>query len=108
VARDAAVREGVVIDGLPIMLDKPTVAPTISDIDGYYHHCIIGGEGAFFLTVKTLSQFDEAIQSKLITEIAGPKLSRLPQIRFDRVQYAAGRRYNCFIGEELQEHPKRN
>jgi hypothetical protein len=107
VARDAAVREGIVVDGLPIMLDNPIVSPIISDTDAYYHHCVIGGEGAFFLTVKALSQFGEAIRSKLIAEISGPKVSR-PQLQFDRVQYATERRYNCFIGEELQEHPKHN
>jgi hypothetical protein len=107
VARNAAVHEGIVINGLPIRLDNPTVAPTIEDIDAYYHHCVIGGEGAFYLTVRTLSQFEEAIRNKLITEISGLKLSRLPQLRFHHVQYNGDRRYNCFIGEELQEHPKR-
>lgn len=100
--------EGIVINGLPIRLDKPTVAPTIGDIDAYYHHCVIGGEGAFSLTVRTLSQFEEAIRNKLITEISGLKLSRLPPLRFHRVQYYGDRGYNCFIGEELQEHPKRD
>ena len=46
IARNAAILEGIVIDGLPIMLDKPAVAPTISDIDAYYHHCVIGGDSA--------------------------------------------------------------
>jgi hypothetical protein len=108
VARDAAVREGIVLNGLPIMLDKPTATPTISDIDAYYSHCVVGGDGAFFITVRALSHFGEAIRGKLITEISGAKLSRLPQSRFDRVQYRTQRPYNCFIGEELQEHRRRN
>lgn len=108
IARNAAILEGIVINGLPIMLDKPTVAPTIVDIDAYYSHCVIGGDGAFFLAVRALNQFGEAIRNKLITEIYELKLSRLPPLRFQRVQYDGERRYNCFIGEELQEHPKRN
>lgn len=106
IARNAAILEGIVIDGLPIMLDKPAVAPTISDIDAYYHHCVIGGDGAFLITVKALSELGKAIRSKLVTEIAGLKLSRRPQDRFDSVQYNTETSYNCFIGEELQEHPK--
>src|SRR5262249_50848486 len=49
VARDAAVREGITIDGLPVMLESPSSAPTILDIDAYYHHCVIGGDGAFLM-----------------------------------------------------------
>jgi hypothetical protein len=104
VARNAAVDEGIVIDGLPIMLDEPDGAPTILDIDAYYNHCVIGGDGAFSVKVSALNQFGEAIRNKLVTEISGLKLSELPQDQFWRVQYGEPR-YNCFIGEELQEHP---
>jgi hypothetical protein len=108
VARDAAVREGITIDGLPVMLDKPSSAPTIPDIDAYYHHCVIGGSGAFLMRVRTLGEFGEAIRNKLVTEITGPKISDLPRSSLRPVSYNEERRYNCLIGEELQEHPRRS
>jgi hypothetical protein len=105
VARDAALKEGITIDGLPIMLDEPSTAPTIADIDDYYQHCVIGGNGAFLIRVRSLAGFAEAIRSKLVTEITGPKLSEVgPSLQ--PVAYLPERAYNCFIGEELLEHPK--
>lgn len=108
VARDAAVREGITIDGLPIMLDKPSSAPTILDIDDYYRHCVIGGDGAFLMRVRTLGEFGSAIRNKLVTEITGPGLSELPHEGLRRVAYDEEPRYNCLIGEELQAHPRRS
>ncbi|QIG49380.1 DUF1194 domain-containing protein [Nordella sp. HKS 07] len=108
IARDAALREGITIDGLPIMLDRPSSAPTIPDIDAYYQHCVIGGSGSFLMRVRTLDDFDEAIRNKLVTEITGPRLTELPRNRLRRVQYSKEPRYNCLIGEELQEHPRRS
>jgi hypothetical protein len=95
VAYDAALREGITIDGLPIMLENPSSAPTISDIDAYYRHCVIGGNGAFLIRVKRLDEFGEAIRNKLVTEITGPKLSALPCVGLHRVLYNAEPRYNC-------------
>jgi hypothetical protein len=108
VARDAAVREGITIDGLPIMLENPSSAPTISDIDAYYRNCVIGGNGAFLMRVRTLEGFADAIRNKLVTEITGPGLSELSRGRLRRVSYAAEATYNCLIGEEIQEHPRRS
>lgn len=108
VARDAAVREGITIDGLPIMLENPSSAPTIMDIDAYYQNCVIGGNGAFLMRVRTLDEFGDAIRKKLVTEITGPGLSELPRDRLRRVSYNAGPSYNCLIGEEIQEHPQRS
>ncbi len=104
VARDAALREGITIDGLPIMLERASSAPTIPDIDAYYQHCVIGGNGAFLMRVRSLGEFGEAIRNKLVTEITGPKLSQLPGGRLDRVLYSEEARYDCLIGEKLQEH----
>jgi hypothetical protein len=108
IARDAAVREGVTIDGLPMLLENPSSAPTIPDIDAYYRHCVIGGNGAFLIRVKRLDDFGEAIRNKLVAEIAGPKLSALPRTGLSPVLYEEEPRYNCLVGEELQEHPRRS
>lgn len=107
VARDAALREGITIDGLPIMLERASSAPTIPDIDAYYRHCVIGGPGAFLLPVRRLDEFADTIRAKLVTEITGPSLSELPRNHLRRVAYTKPSSYNCLIGEELHERPRR-
>ena len=100
VARNAAVAEGIVVDGLPIMLDKSSAS--IPDLDTYYQRCVIGGEGAFALKVTEIGQLAEAIRRKLVIEILGPKLSEGSPSgpKFVPAVYGA---YDCFIGEELEE-----
>ena len=103
IARNAAIAEGIVIDGLPIMLERAPDSTSIPDIDVYYEKCVIGGDGAFVLKVSDIDQLAEAILNKLLIEISGLKLSRLRQhqIGLEHVQFVEP--YNCFIGEELQE-----
>ena len=105
VARNNTVALGIVIDGLPIML-KPDLA-SISDLDTYYRDCVIGGDGAFLLKVTDKNQFSETIFRKLLTEISGVHLSRLPPTATTArpVQYRSS--YNCFIGEEKIERGMR-
>jgi hypothetical protein len=62
-ARDDAVAEGVVINGLPILNVEP-------DLDAHYRNQVIGGPGAFLIAIETYGQFAEAIVHKLVTEIA--------------------------------------
>ena len=100
-ARNLLVREGVVIDGLPIMLERsgqPDSFP-FPDLDLYYESCVIGGEGAFVVQVTDARQFAQAIRHKLVLEITGDKLTeargRALPVRYEN--------YNCLIGEELHE-----
>ncbi len=44
--RDAIVARGVTINGLPLVL-----TPGQASLDNYYRHCVIGGLGAFVVTV---------------------------------------------------------
>jgi hypothetical protein len=102
VARNSTVAQGIVIDGLAIMLSDTQDSASIPDLDSYYKECVIGGEGAFVMKVSEASQFSAAILAKLTTEISGLKVSvrqRRPGLR--PAGYAQS--YNCFIGEELQE-----
>lgn len=62
-ARDAAVRAGIVINGLPILTLEP-------DLDSYYRRNVIGGPGAFVIAVDSYDKFAAAILQKLIQEIA--------------------------------------
>jgi hypothetical protein len=97
IARDAAVEKGVVINGLPIMVKEPSYSTMdIDNLDLYYEDCVIGGPGAFVVTIKDREKFKEAIRTKLLLEVAGrtPERPVLP---------AAGRepRVNCMIGEKI-------
>ena len=65
-ARDAVVAEGIVINGLPVLIDPSPVFPAI---DRYYADCVIGGDGAFSLPVASLGDMGEAILKKLLREV---------------------------------------
>jgi hypothetical protein len=63
VARDEAVRAGVVINGLPILALEPF-------LDRYYFDNVIGGPGSFVIAASSYETFAEAILKKLILEVA--------------------------------------
>jgi hypothetical protein len=97
VERDAVVEKGITINGLPIMLKRPTFANIdIEDLDIYYEDCVIGGPGAFVVPIKEREQFKEAIRTKLVLEIAG----RTPD-RHVIPASAEAPRISCTIGEQL-------
>ena len=94
-ARDAALAKGIVINGLPIMVKEPSYLTTdIENLDLYYEDCVIGGLGAFIMTIKDREKFQEAIRAKLVREVAGFTPER-------RIVPAAekGPRVPCLIGE---------
>lgn len=71
-ARDAAVAQGIVINGLPIMNDNPTFGRRLSiPLDRYYAESVIGGGGAFLVAAESFESFGVAVRRKLIREIAG-------------------------------------
>ncbi|WP_203071199.1 DUF1194 domain-containing protein [Falsiroseomonas ponticola] len=71
-ARDRAVAEGITINGLPILNDRPTFgrAPPVP-LDIYYRDSVIGGQGAFMIAAEDFEAFGNAVRRKLIREIAG-------------------------------------
>jgi hypothetical protein len=70
-ARNDAVAKGIVINGLPIINDRPTFGfPADPNLDTYYETDVIGGSGAFMVVARGFEAFAEAILSKLIREIA--------------------------------------
>lgn len=92
-ARDAAVAEGIVINGLPVVI-RPS--PIVKDIVQYYSDCVIGGPGSFVLPVRSAEEFAVAIRRKLILEVAGG-----PAARF--IPVAASGPTDCLIGEKMRE-----
>ena len=76
VARDEAVRDGIGINGLPILSIEPF-------LDRYYSDNVIGGPGAFMIPAQNYETFAEAVRKKLITEISGLGVSPRRSIASD-------------------------
>lgn len=69
--RDEAVAEGIVINGLPIVNDRPTFGrPPPANLDLYFRDRVIGGPGAFYILAEDFNSFGQAVKRKLIREIA--------------------------------------
>jgi hypothetical protein len=62
-ARDAAVRAGITVNGLPILVLEP-------DLKRYFSDHVIGGPGAFVIAAESYETFADAIVKKLIREMA--------------------------------------
>jgi hypothetical protein len=92
-ARDEAVAKGITINGLPIMLHKPGYLD-IPELDAYYRDCVIGGQGAFMVPAREREQFQQAIKTKIMLEVAGLP-SKEPMVQ--RAQAPAPA--NCLVGE---------
>jgi hypothetical protein len=69
--RDEAVAEGITINGLPIINDRPSFGrgPRIP-LDQYFRDSVIGGPGAFLIVAEDFHAFGEAVRRKIIREIA--------------------------------------
>ncbi|QQP91571.1 DUF1194 domain-containing protein [Skermanella sp. TT6] len=73
-ARDDAVRAGIIINGLPIL--RAGLLPWAEDrdrrrhLDLYFQENVIGGPGSFVVVARDPSSFADAIIAKLLREIA--------------------------------------
>lgn len=96
-ARDALLATGVTINGLPLMLKRPSAATMdIDNLDIYYEDCVIGGPGAFVVPIRERTQFKAATRTKLVQEVAGhPPPARLAPAALEAP------RVSCLIGERL-------
>ena len=92
-ARDAAVANGITVNGLPILI-RPS--PSYPPMDAYYAACVIGGPGAFVLPVRRVSELAEAIRRKLVLEVSG-----LPEAA-TVVPAATAPAVDCLAGEKLR------
>lgn len=94
--RDGLVGRGIVINGLPLLLNRGGQFFDIPDLDRYYRDCVVGGTGAFTLPVRDIEKFGEAIRQKLVLEIAGrPSLVHRAQATANEPQA------DCLIGEKM-------
>jgi hypothetical protein len=74
-ARDEALAQGVTINGLVILSERPmswnadhTNPP--GGLDNYYRNNVSGGPGSFVMVAENFESFGQAILNKLIAEIA--------------------------------------
>lgn len=105
ITRDGLTRQGITINGLPLMTNGGLVSTyDVGDLDRYYTDCVIGGPGAFMIPVNDWSQFPEAIRRKLVLELAGPHSRHWAAFEAEHppvVRAQAGGAYDCLIGEKL-------
>ena len=97
--RDSVIEQGIAINGLPIVLkDGGSYSLfNIADLDLYYEDCVIGGPGAFMISVDDMNGFARAIRRKLVLEISGLSPRPIP------VAFRPGPRVDCLIGEKLRQ-----
>lgn len=117
-AREQTLAQGIAINGLPIINDRPNPwgFPNQQDLDAYYEGCVIGGPRSFVVVARSFEDFGEAVKKKLLQEIvdAGPhflpvQTAQAGRTRFERAEgrpdfrnhvrplYAGG----CDIGERM-------
>ncbi|TCM58561.1 uncharacterized protein DUF1194 [Rhizobium sp. PP-F2F-G48] len=92
-ARDTAVRSGIIVNGLAIII-RPTGVGV--RLDRYYGDCVIGGPGSFVLPIHNPDDFGVAIRQKLVMEVSG----RQPPFRV--IPAASPAATDCLIGEKLR------
>jgi hypothetical protein len=95
--REAVLQQGIVINGLPITLKSGGFGGLQpGELDLYYEDCVIGGPGAFIISVQHPSQLGDAIRRKLVLEIAGGRRTLLAAFTVQAP------RIDCLIGEKTR------
>jgi hypothetical protein len=94
-ARDAVLKQDIIINGLPILLNQGRGNGgyggrgfDIDHLDRYYKQCVIGGPAAFIAPVFNLEQLSATIRKKLVLEIAGLEFDPEPLPGAAPVQFA--------------------
>jgi hypothetical protein len=70
-ARDVAIGQGVVVNGLAILCDQCSGRPGVGHLEEAFTEELIGGPGAFVVTADGREAFAAAVRRKLLLEISG-------------------------------------
>ena len=101
IARELAVGQGIVINGLPLMTRGGySSIDDVTELDRYYADCVIGGPGAFMIPVNDWPQFPEAVRRKLVLELAGG-FEHLVDAGLPVVLAQQTDGYDCLVGEKM-------
>lgn len=77
--RDALVAKGIVINGLPVMMNRSNFnRPPDLELDKYYEENVIGGPGSFMIAARDFNDFGRAVRTKLVREISGIDVTGRP------------------------------
>jgi Protein of unknown function (DUF1194) len=90
--RDAAVDDGITINGLAIII-RPS--GSAGSLDRYYADCVIGGPGSFVLPVRRPEDFAVAIRQKLVMEVSQRPMGHVVPVQITPAT-------DCLIGEKLR------
>ena len=75
--RDKLVAQGIVINGLPVMMNRTNFGrPPDLALDKYYEENVIGGPGSFMIVADNFDDFGRAVRTKLVREISGIDAAR--------------------------------
>jgi Protein of unknown function (DUF1194) len=113
-ARERALKAGIVINGLPIMINNGRRSVfDMDDLDDYYSDCVIGGPGAFMIAITERDQFVAATRQKILREIADLRTPMPDRLRVIPVNSTDGEKparakMNCRVGEQQWEQRYRN
>ena len=103
-SRDAAVRRGITVNGLPIMLKTQSDGMfSIRDLDVYYQECVVGGPGAFLVTVSNVANLQQAIRRKLVLEIARTEPQDQADILPAQYDASPATGMDCLVGEKMRQ-----
>jgi hypothetical protein len=98
--RDWVVRQGITINGLPVTLKPDDFGRfNIPRLDRYYEDCVIGGPGAFMITVDKPDRFETATRRKLVLEISGLSPRLMPASERGAARLPA----DCLAGEKARD-----
>lgn len=99
-ARDDVLAKGIIINGLPIMLNRPNFGyPDVEQLDLYYKDCVTGGPGSFVIPIRDRDQFVDAIRSKILLEVSQARPEE-PETLVVPAQTEEPR-VSCTIGERM-------
>lgn len=92
--RHETLKERIVINGLPIMNDRPNPFgfPNETDLDRYYLHCVVGGPRSFVEVARNFEDFPRAVRKKLLQEVANlsPQMGPMRDIEFGSLELRDG------------------
>lgn len=92
-ARNRVLSDGIVINGLPVMIKRQTGGwGDIDNLDAYYQDCVIGGPGSFVVPITEMDHFLTATKQKIIREVANLGMADVQRVQSER-------KSDCFIGE---------
>jgi hypothetical protein len=96
-ARDWAREQGVIINGLPLLMKRDAATADIEGLDIYYRDCVITGPGSFVIPVRGKEEFRDAIRTKIIREIAAAPMDDAMVLTLAADE--SGPRADCLSGE---------